>query len=178
MNKNANRTEMEYSKLNDHIKRRVIFLLNEARLKSPRDQVITYVMRVLSNYAAVGMDGGSSKIKQLNLRVSETALNELNKSEKFNDWVKNTINEHQKPLQIMWNWMLNEAPSINEEMVWNEFIKHPMVTIHKTEDDHLNRLGLRSQEFSDDRYTQAGIVIQLLIETPELVWKQRRLRRN
>ncbi len=162
---------MEYRKLDDHLKRRVIFLLNEAKLNSPRDQAITFVMRVLSNHASVKFDGDSLRIKENNLRVSEAALQELYKAEKFEDWGKITINEHPHPLKVTWEWMKANASTLTEEQVWGEFINYPMVTVLRSEDVQLNRLGLRAHGNSEERYSQAGISLSLLDKPPKLIWK-------
>ena len=77
--------------MDDLIKRRAEFLLNEARFNAKRDQVITFTMRVLSNHATVGFDGSSFAIKQKNPRISHQALSRLNEVEVFTDWSKDTI---------------------------------------------------------------------------------------
>jgi hypothetical protein len=61
-----------------YILRRADFVLREAKLKDARrDQAITYALRVISNYVTIGGDGGSSKIKLLNPRISKSAHKEL-----------------------------------------------------------------------------------------------------
>ena len=52
--------------MNEEIKRRLIFLIELAKYEKKRDQVSTYLMRVLSNHATIGMDAGSAKIKTIN----------------------------------------------------------------------------------------------------------------
>ena len=161
---------MNYNELPEHLKRRVEFLLKEAQLKSPRDQIITFVMRVLSNHASVKFDGSSSLIKKNNLLVSQNALDELKKSHLFENWSKITINEHQIPLKQTWNWLLENADSFNASDIWSHFVKSPMVTILKTEDDNLNTMGARSSN-DPDRYLKGKIKVITLIEKPYAIWK-------
>lgn len=56
--------------MNKSVERRIRFLLDAAKNEVKRDQVVTYAMRVLSNYAAIGKDAGSIEIKKQNKRVS------------------------------------------------------------------------------------------------------------
>ena len=161
---------MNYTKQPEHVKRRIEFLLQEARLKSPRDQIITFVMRVISNHASVNFDGGSSQIKKNNLYVSQKALDNLYASNLFDNWTKSTINEHQIPLKITWNWLLEKANIIESSDIWSHFVKNPMVTILKSEDKDLNKIGARSSN-DVERYLNADIKIITLKEKPYEIWK-------
>ena len=55
------------------IERRIKFLLDVAKHEDKRDQAITYVMRVVSNYATVGQDAQSASIKKINRLVTKNA---------------------------------------------------------------------------------------------------------
>jgi hypothetical protein len=136
--------------------RRAAFLLNEARHQAKRDQVITFTMRVLSNYATVGKDGGSSKMKDENVRLSSGAYDLMGNVSSIGDWHKLTINEHPRPLKDIWSWILSEADEISPFDVWNCFVDHPMITLTKTEDSLLSKSGLRATA-SPDRYSSLGI---------------------
>lgn len=160
----------DYSSNPDYIKRRVAFLLAEARHNSPRDQIITFTMRVLSNYASVGFDGGSDTIKKNNKVLSLAAIQSLRSSKTFREWTKNTINEHPTPLKFTWSWLVAEAHTLTESDVWNHFVSHPMVTVLKEEDDKLNKNGYRSVN-DPNRYEKVGIQISIQIKTPEEIFK-------
>ena len=121
------------------IRRRCEFLLAVAADKSDsRDQAVTFMMRVLSNHATIGKDAGSETIKRLNRRISRRAFNRLQK-EDWHTFKSTTINEHPKPLKLMWNWMLANSETLSAELVWQEFVKHPMITVTKEEDRELPR---------------------------------------
>lgn len=158
--------------MDDLIKRRAEFLLNEARLNAKRDQVITFIMRVLSNHATVGSDASSFAIKKKNPRISRRALLRLNEVEVFTDWSKDTINEHPLPLKSCWEWLLLEAKNLKVEDVWDYFNKYPMTTILKKEDKKLNAHGFRSSGGSS-RYLAVGIEIVELDISPAEHFKRR-----
>lgn len=160
-----------YTNQPDYIKRRVSFLLNEAKNNSPRDQAITYVMRVLSNYASVGFDGTSQAIKKRNCNISQASYIKLKNATSLNDWSINTINEHPVPLKFTWNWIIQNSLSLTEDVIWNHFVTNPMVTILKAEDKALNANGLRA--ISDvARYEKVGIKVIALDKIPELIFKE------
>jgi hypothetical protein len=70
-----------------------------------RDQTVTYALRVISNFVAVGRDASSSQVKKLNPRVSKQAFNRLkellsdDKDAAFSQWCKETISDHPEPLE-------------------------------------------------------------------------------
>ena len=121
------------------IRRRCEFLLAVATDKSDsRDQAVTFMMRVLSNHATIGKDAGSETIKRLNRRISRKAFDRL----KNEDWItfkSTTINEHPKPLKQMWNWILENSDTLTPELIWQEFVSHPMITVTKEEDRGMPR---------------------------------------
>ncbi len=159
-----------YTNQPDYIKRRLSFLLNEVKNNSPRDQAITYVMRVLSNHASVGFDGSSHLIKKRNCKVSQAAFTALKNASSFDDWSKNTINEHPVPLKYTWEWVAKNSLSLSEEIIWNHFVSNPMVTILRVEDEALNAAGLRA-ESDVARYEKVGIKVISLDMWPELIYK-------
>ena len=162
---------MAYEDQLPHIKRRVEFLLNEALEKSPRDQAITFVMRVISNYVSVGIDAGSYSIKQKNLMVSRLAYEELLVSPTFKGWAENTVNEHPLPLKHTWDWLCNDCDKLTPIDVWHHFESNPMITVLKKEDNLLNEAGLRSSS-KPDRYKHVGIEIIKLKKMPYESWKE------
>jgi hypothetical protein len=111
----------DISKLPPHIKRRIEFLIQEALNKSPRDQVITYCMRVLSNHATVGMDAGSYKVKITNQVLSRKAEILLRQSTSLKEWAEGCINEHQVPLKEIWDWLCSEGKKLCPDEVWHKF---------------------------------------------------------
>jgi hypothetical protein len=142
-----------------YIVRRIEFLLSEARAGDPvRDQTITYAMRVVSNYCAIGRDAGSSAIKRNYHRMSKRALqlkNELTPAE----WVKLTINEHQEPLNLVWTWILQNKDQLSAQDVIERFRKFPMVIITKKENDQLSKLGFGHRGDPVERYKKAKIEV-------------------
>lgn len=156
--------------------RRCRFLLMEACAKAKRDQATTFVMRVLSNLASVGMDAGPAKIKDLNRLISSGAATLLEDGISLEDWRKGTINEHPVPLKQTWEWLLKDAERLTEKDIWDHFVANQMVIVAKSEDAHLNRIGLRSAGGSS-RYSQAGIsIIKLSVSPREII--ERRLPRH
>ena len=148
--------------------RRLKFLMEEARQNAKRDQVTTYAMRVISNYATIEKDASSTKVKSENKNVSETSyklLLELNSIEK---WAKQTINEHQIPLKALWEEI--QSRNLDEKEIWEIFLDAPMITITKKEDAKINSLGLRSSS-EKSRYKKAGIKIIELPDTPIKILK-------
>jgi len=121
------------------IRRRCEFLLAVAADKSDsRDQAVTFMMRVLSNYATIGKDAGSETIKRLNRRISRKAFDRL-QNEDWHIFKSTTINEHPKPLKQMWDWIVINSEVLTAELVWQEFVKHPMITVTKEEDREMPR---------------------------------------
>lgn len=151
--------------MNKSVERRIRFLLDAAKNEVKRDQVVTYAMRVLSNYAAIGKDAGSIEIKKQNKRVSHSAQTLLHKHGLV-FFCKNTINEHPKPLKIIWQWLQDNADKLTVKEVWHEFANNPMVTITKDEDKMIKARGLNSAGNLQTRYTELGIEVVILSETP------------
>ena len=151
--------------MDQFIKRRLCFLLECSLNESKRDQAVTFTMRVLSNYASVGRDAGSRKIKTLNPRMSVRAQKLLS-TKGLNYFCENTVNEHPQPLNEMWLWLINSAKPLTPMEVWENFKKHKMVTITKAEDKLLSTMGMRSRGEGAERYVAAGIIITELDCTP------------
>lgn len=143
--------------------RRLKFLMEEARQNAKRDQVTTYAMRVISNYATIGKDASSTKVKSENKNVSEASYKLLLELNSFEEWAKQTINEHQIPLKVLWEEI--QSSKLDEKEIWNLFLNAPMITITKVEDDKLNKLGLRSSP-DRNRYEKVGINIIFLENSP------------
>jgi hypothetical protein len=156
----------DFHKLPPQLKRRIEFLIQEAINKSPRDQVITFCMRVISNYASIGMDAGSYKIKITNKMVSRKAEDLLKKSTSLKEWADACINEHQVPLKEIWDSLCLEGNNLLPDDVWNKFYSSKMVTITKKEDQILNSEGLRSKSKNACRYHQCGIEVIYLESSP------------
>ena len=153
------------SKMDDVIERRINFLLDCAKQERKRDQAITFVMRVISNYATIGKDGGSSEIKKYNRRVSKSSLDLFSKAE-FRYFSQMTINEHPKPLKSTWEWLTTNSECLNKEDVWEEFKNFSMITITKKEDALISSLGLRSVGDINNRYKDNNICVIELERAP------------
>lgn len=151
--------------MDEYIRRRVEFLLAEAKLNAKRDQAITFVMRVLSNHVTVGKDASSSGIKRLNPRVSRKACKELERVSTFKEWTSNTINEHPIPLKATWFWLNENSETLSAEGVWEHFEQNPMFTILRAEDAELNSNGLRASG-DKSRYFKVGIEKIILDVSP------------
>jgi hypothetical protein len=151
--------KFELKNVPPYIFRRLEFLLSEARSESPvRDQTVTYAMRVISNYCAIGKDAGSGAIKKLNQRISKRAL-ELKQILSHQEWQKATINEHQEPLRDIWAWILKNSRTLSADEVLERFKAFPMVIVTKEEDILLSKAGLRSAGSPEERYRSVGIEI-------------------
>jgi hypothetical protein len=159
---------------NDPVYRRAKFLLNEANFGAKRDQAITYTMRVLSNYAAIGRDAGSGLLKNENKRVSAQASELLRRVESIRDWQRATINEHPLPLKYTWNWLVQNRKTLDATLVWAHFRDNPMMTVTVEEDKRLTKAGLRSAA-GFNRYESVGIKPTILHETPLKILRQRNL---
>ena len=163
----------DFEKIPRHVQRRVLFLLEEAKNKSPRDQVITFCMRALTNYATVAKDVSSYQAKILNQRISKEAELLLRQSDSLEQWAKLCINEHELPLKVIWEWLQQDAEKLGPDAVWRKFHQTKMVTVTKQEDEALNAKGLRSGS-SKKRYSEAGISVLELAQTPrELYYRLR-----
>lgn len=141
------------------IKRRLAFIHSELGSENPKyDQTISIALRALSNFATIGIDGGSFVVKQKNLRISESAKNlraELNDDKK---WASLTINEHPTPLKDLWaSWKI-EKSTLTIYKIWSDLVDHPMITITKTEDARLREQEKSGYIDSQDRYQKAGII--------------------
>ena len=148
--------------------RRLKFLMEEARQNAKRDQVTTYAMRVISNYATIEKDASSTIVKRENKNVSEAAYNLLLELNSFEQWTKQTINEHQIPLKVLYEHI--QSNSLGEKEIWEIFLDAPMITITKKEDAKLTSIGLRSSS-DKSRYKKAGIKIIELPDTPIKILK-------
>jgi hypothetical protein len=142
-------------------RRRIQLLLDEAKCNNPcPDQTIKMAMRVISNFFSCGGDVSSSEAKEKCCRISKEALR-IRQSDP--DWKKKTINEHQEPLDDIWQWILRERNSISVEDVANRFRSWPMVVVTSCEDKHLrDELKKRGKQVPCDpiqRYQQAGIKV-------------------
>jgi hypothetical protein len=153
--------------------RRLEFIRLEAIHKEPRDQALTMIMRVISNYATLNKDVSSSKALRLNKNISEAAFNELVKSKTLNDWVKKVTNEHQMPLKETWKIFTDEKNRITIDYIWKHFEEYPMTTILKTENERLDALGYRDNGMPEERYKAAKIKLikPLLKQSPEDWWR-------
>lgn len=124
--------------------RRAEFLLQEALSEQPtKDQTVTFALRVISNWATVGKDASSGAIKWLNPRVSEAAW-KLFDDVSDREWESQTINEHQEPISIVWEWIVENKKSITANDILDRSKKWPMITITKAEDSALNKNGFRA----------------------------------
>jgi hypothetical protein len=133
-------------------------LLLLARADSKRCQGGTYLLRVLSNYAAVGADVGSGRVKKKNPRMSEKAAQIRNK-EGVEAFIRKTINEHPEPLDVVWKWIVEHGATLSAADIVRRICSYPMVTITKEEDSAINKLGFRKAGKPEDRFAAAKIML-------------------
>lgn len=156
------------NKLNNVIERRIEFLLTEVNSKNPNyDKSISMLMRLVSNFATIGEDGDSKKVKSKNRNISEEAkkIRDAKTSDEFHDL---TINEHQLPLKDLWEWCIKEKEKLNTSDIWNKFCDYPFITITKEEDLKLNKI--KKEKLTPElRYKKAGIVIIRLDEKNDIL---------
>jgi hypothetical protein len=137
------------------IYRRADFLITEARsgVKKP-DEAVTKVLRSLSNYLTVGSDGSSDKVKKLNPNMSQAAK-ELRDRLSPVEWHKQTTNEHQLELKIVWKYIVHNALTLTPKDLCAYMRRYPYVTITKDENDVLRKV----KDFTspEDRYFKASI---------------------
>lgn len=161
--------------VDDLILRRIRFMLQEAALCPERDQVITYAMRVVSNYSSVGKDAQSAEVTKLNTRISTNALNSMSDYSSFADWVKTVTNDHPEPLRQTWDWLIANSKNLTETDVWNRFCSYPMITITRVENKNIDGKGFRSKGSPMERYLAAGIKIVQLNNSIYNEWNIRRV---
>ena len=141
--------------MEDFIQRRLEFLIIEAEAGGRQMQDVSMVMRVVSNYATLGLNGPSHRIKQLNRRVSRGAYELLLETGDFRQWSKSTINEHELPLASVWSAL----PGLTVAQAWKLFTDNPMTTVTREEDRALPKTG--------NRY--AGLEVLILQDTPKQI---------
>ena len=140
-----------------YITRRAEFLLAEARSPDPaRDQTVIYALRVISNFTTVGRDFQSAAIKWRNPRLSARAW-ALYYETSDDEWQRSTINEHPQPLSQVWEWIRENANSIDARQIIERIAEHPMITITKEEDAELTGMGFRSKGSATERYARIEI---------------------
>jgi hypothetical protein len=145
----------------DDIQRRVEFLIGEAKQDRPiRDRSVTFTMRTVSNYSCVMCDCDSNYLK-LNCRYrslkAHDAFHHLSKV----NWLKFVTNEHQEPLERIWNWMCHQKDKLDPPSVLNRFGKWPVVIV-TIEENRSESLRLPLSKWPTDwtpanRYREAGI---------------------
>lgn len=171
------------NELSPEIARRIRFVLDVAKNEPRSSQDLKMVMRVLSNIASVGRDGGSGLIYRLNRVVSANALKMLEACNDFDCWVGNekkglkrqVMNEHQMPLEIMVSMIRNSKDMFLND-VWGLLTSYPMVTILKVEDAVLSKVA-KCEVDPRKRYKLAGIeVVELPIGAYEY-WLQIQLKK-
>ncbi len=150
---------MSYEELPPLVKRRLNFVFTELySLDAKYDQAMSLLLRVLSNFATVGSDGGSFAIKQLNPRMSVSAKLLREKLQDDKRWASETINEHPMPLKNMWKSWRSEGGSLTEKKIWEDLVIHPMVTITKEEDAKLRDAEKHTPDYvPHKRYEYASI---------------------
>ena len=161
---------------NPFILRRLKFIKLEAIYNAERDQTTTFAMRVISNFASIGLNGSSSKILRINKNMSERAYGELRKANKMQDWISKVTNEHPMPLKESWKTFKSQGKNLTEEYIWKHFVKYPMNTILKIENQRLDELGFRDNGLPKTRYSAANIGIFVLSDTPERWWHAQRMK--
>jgi hypothetical protein len=153
-------------KMPHFIERRTQILLAEARAEKSARQDIKLMMRVISNVATVGKDLGSKAIYKSNPYLSKKAKYVLEGCKSFDEWIGNkkkqldrkVINEHQYPLQDLWNDIRQNVDSYDPQTIWKKFIEYPMVSILVEENAELNNKKYKGLT-PYDRYLNAGIEV-------------------
>lgn len=153
------------SELPTEILRRLQFVLDVAKSEPKSSQDLKMVMRVLSNIASVGRDGGSGVIYKLNRLVSEKALRALEACDEFDQWVGNekkgfkrqVMNEHQMPLEEMVA-IIRSSETFGVSDIWHLLTSHPMVTLLVDEDDLLSKVS-KKESNPERRYGMANIEV-------------------
>ena len=163
---------------NPFILRRLKFIKLEAISNSERDQTTTSAMRVISNFGTIGMNGASSKILRINKNMSAAAYKALTKTKTMQDWISIVTNEHPMPLKESWKLFQSLGNKLTEEYIWKHFVKYPMNTILKTENQKLDKLGYRDNGLPKKRYTDANIDILEINDTPERWWYTQRMKND
>ena len=137
------------------IARRIQFVLAEAKCPNPvRDQTVTYAMRVISNFYSIGTDAGSRAVK---IRCRKISREAMSRKEKMPDsWWKETINEHQEPLEQVWTWICKNKDTVTIKEIADRFKQWPMVLVTREEDSELRK---RRDLGPVERYKEAGIEI-------------------
>ena len=121
------------------VRRRCEFLLAVAKDPTDsRDQTVTYAMRVLSNHATIGRDASSEYIKRFNRKITRRAYERLTAVD-WREFKSTTRNEHPKPLDQSWNWIVANAHTLTAEDIWQEFADNPMITVTVEEDKGMPR---------------------------------------
>ena len=143
------------------IQRRLEFLIAEANAGERQRQDISMVMRVVSNYATLGLNAASHRIKQLNRRVSREAYELLLRAKDFDQWSKATINEHELLLAEVWS----RTPGLTPKTLWKIFVDHQLTTVTSDEDRNLPKSGERD----------AGIEVSWLEQTPREIYETLRV---
>lgn len=161
---------------NPFIFRRLKFIKLEVISNAERDQTTTSAMRVISNFATIGINGSSSKILRINKNMSERAYGELRKAKTMQEWRVKVTNEHPMPLKESWKAFQSQGKNLTEEYIWKHFVKYPMNTILKTENQQLDKLGFRDNGLPKARYSAANIDIFALSDTPERWWYTLRMK--
>lgn len=151
---------MEYSKVTPLIRRRLSYVVAEIKSADGKyDQAMSLILRVLSNYASIGIDAGSFVIKCKNYKMSKEAKVLRNKLCDDKKWSALTINEHPVPLKHLWKTWVDLGGAITEERVWNDLLIHPMVTVTKEEDARLRDVEKDSSHDPLKRYLLANIEV-------------------
>ena len=156
---------LDYENLSSLVRRRLGFVFAElSSSDSKYDQSMSILLRVLSNFATIGADGSSYRIKCKNTRISIKADKLRDNLKDPKKWAAQTVNEHPMPLNNLWNVWKSKGGQLTEKEIWDDLIKHPMVTITKEEDAVLRGLGKQFEVNNiGDRYRLAGI--ELILST-------------
>lgn len=147
-------------KYDDFLLRRADFVLNEARSGfHKRDLAITYVLRTISNHLTVGASKGSFGVKKLNRRISKAALAKRRELNSEAEWHKQTLNEHQFPLAMVWQHVCENCASMTPADLCDLIAKYPFVTVLREEDAKLRHKEVKGAKTPEERYRLAGIEI-------------------
>jgi hypothetical protein len=146
-------------KMPPYVRRRIEFLLSEARGESSvYDVAVRYALRSITNYQTCGKDGASRDLKVGSRWISKKALElKIALFERERDkWFGFTTAEHQEPLVTVWNWIRSNKDCLTVDQIFERLAQYPVVVITKEEDASLRRLSKYTPE---DRYRLASIEV-------------------
>ena len=142
--------------MEDFIRRRIEFLLEEARQPSPKlDLAVTYAFRAVWNWYAVGNSNASSKQLQSQCRYRSLSAHQqiTDRSDRLSkERYADLQAEHEYPILRLWDVMRSEANQHTSETINAIIQANPIVVVTKAEHKRIDH-----KLVSDRRYASAGV---------------------